>query len=75
MSEHTADSGPWMPDEATRQALGERLRAAGAGLRQSSAEIQQIIDELESRQADSPLGHRSSHPQAFFRTKGIPGHA
>ncbi|MBC8122773.1 MAG: hypothetical protein H7Y22_13150 [Gemmatimonadaceae bacterium] len=49
-------TGPWMPDEATREGLGERLRAAGAGLRQSSVEIQQIIDDLESQQADSPLG-------------------
>lgn len=40
MSENAAHD-PWMPDEATREGLGEQLRAAGVGLRQS-IEIQLV---------------------------------
>ncbi|UFP97296.1 hypothetical protein [Gloeobacter morelensis] len=64
MSENTEDSPLWMPDEKTRQGLVEQLRAARVGLRQSSEAIQLVIDELEQRQADSPLGRFQARQRA-----------
>ncbi|MBW4700029.1 MAG: hypothetical protein KME03_19430 [Aphanocapsa lilacina HA4352-LM1] len=60
-----------MPDGQTRQQLSEQLRATRAGLRRSGAEIQQIIDALESRQADSPLGRFHARQQAEVQANRV----
>ncbi|WP_041243617.1 hypothetical protein [Gloeobacter kilaueensis] len=69
MSEKTTDTQPWRPDEQARQQLSEQLRAASAGLRQSSAAIQQLIDELERCRADSPLGRYHARRQREAQAK------
>ncbi|AGY57648.1 hypothetical protein [Gloeobacter kilaueensis] len=69
MSEQTSNPQPWMPDEATRQQLAEQLRAARMDLRQDSEAIQQLIDELEQRQAQSLVGRFDARRQQEAQVK------
>lgn len=56
MTDQPTPPTPHIPDSATRERLRKQLRAASTGLRQSSAEIQAITEELILQYEHSPLG-------------------
>jgi hypothetical protein len=55
---------PKIPNAQTRQELRESLENASAGLKEFSAEIQAITDELERKYTQSPIGQFHARRQA-----------